>query len=124
MAPTIDIDQFDGNNNDKDDIAALPIAAALTNAAGLQRKSTFFYDDNVSESHINDQVKHMREGAAFAEKLGIETVDYEADLSTANNRLVQIFNSGEKVLSLEGGPMETTYLALEQTSTENLKNIT
>ena len=66
----------------------------------------------------------MQAGAAFAEKLGIETVDYQADLSTANNRLVNIFNSGEKVLSLEGGPIETTYLALEQTSTENLKNIT
>ncbi len=87
MAPTLNIDnfhyivsQFDGNNNDKDDIAALPIAAALTNAAGLQRKSTFFYDDNVSEPNINDQVQHMRAGAAFAEKLGIETVDYQADL--------------------------------------------
>ena len=33
---------FDGNNNDKDDISALPIAAALTNSAGLQNKTTFF----------------------------------------------------------------------------------
>ncbi len=60
MAPTLNIDnfhyivsQFDGNNNDKDDESALPIAAALTNAQGLQGKSTFFYDDNVSESNIN-----------------------------------------------------------------------
>ena len=131
IAPAINIyqfgyivSQFDGNNNDKDDIAALPIAAALTNAKDLQQKSVFFYDDNVSESNINEQVQHMRAGAAFAEKLGIETVDYQADLSKANNRLVNIFNSGEKVLSLEGGPIETTYLALEQTNTENLKNIT
>ena len=131
MAPTIDIyqfdyivSQFDGNNNDKDDIAALPIAAALTNAKDLQQKSVFFYDDNISESNINEQVQHMRAGAAFADKLGIETVDYQADLSKANNRLVNIFNTGKKVLSLEGGPIETTYLALEQTSPENLKNIT
>ena len=28
--------QFDGNNNDRDDISALPVSASLTNAAGLQ----------------------------------------------------------------------------------------
>ncbi len=66
----------------------------------------------------------MRKSAAFAKKLGIETVDYQTDLSAATNKLVQIFNSGKKVLSLEGGPMEAVYRALEQTSKEKLSNIT
>ncbi len=118
------VSQFDGNNNDKDDIAALPIAAALTNARGLQQKSIFFYNNNLSEPNDQNQVKQMRKSAAFAEKLGIETVDYQTDLSAATNKLVQIFNSGKKVLSLEGGPMEAVYRALEQTRKENLSNIT
>ncbi len=118
------ISQFDGNNNDKDDIAALPIAAALTNARGLQQKSRFFYNNNLSEPNDQNQVKQMRKSATFAEKLGIETVDYQTDLSAVTNKLVQIFNSGKKVLSLEGGPMEAVYRALEQTSKENLINIT
>ena len=118
------VSQFDGNNNDKDDIAALPIAAALTNARGLQQKSIFFYNNNLSEPNDKNQLKQMRKSAAFAEKLGIETVDYQTDLSAATNKLVQIFNSGKKVLSLEGGPMEAVYRALEQTSKEKLSNIT
>ena len=34
--------QFDGNNNDVDDISALPVAAMLTNSSGLEDKTTFF----------------------------------------------------------------------------------
>ena len=118
------ISQFDGNNNDKDDIAALPIAAALTNARGFQQKSIFFYNNNLSEPNDQNQLDRMRKSAAFAEQLGIETVDYQTDLSAATDKLVDIFNSGKKVLSLEGGPMEAVYRGLEQTSEENFKNIT
>ncbi len=117
------VSQFDGNNNDKDDIAALPIAAALTNARGLQQKSIFFYNNNLSEPNDKNQLKQMRKSASFAEKLGIETFDYQTDLSAATNKLVQIFNSGKKVLSLEGGPMEAVYRALEQTSKENTSTL-
>ena len=72
MSPKIDISQFgqiishfDGNNNDKDDIAAIPIAATLINVAGLQTKSTFFYNNNLGEPNEQSLVKAMRKSAAF-----------------------------------------------------------
>ncbi|MEO0456143.1 MAG: malectin domain-containing carbohydrate-binding protein [Cyanobacteria bacterium P01_A01_bin.114] len=117
------VSHFDGNNNDDDDIAALPVAAMLTNAAGLQKKSTFFYSNNVGEPNDNYQVGAMRESAAFAEKLGIKTYDYQANADAATTALVKLFNSGKKVLSIEGGPMEAVYRALEKTAPKNLKNI-
>ncbi|KST67690.1 carbohydrate-binding protein [Mastigocoleus testarum] len=115
---------FDGNNNDRDDISALPVTASLANAAGLEKKSFMFYNNNLSEKNNNAQVQDMRESAAFAEKLGIKTFDYQQNTNATTDKLVQIFNSGKKVLSIEGGPMEAVYRALEQTSPENLKNIT
>ena len=116
--------QFDGNNNDRDDISALPVSATLAKSAGLQDKVSVFYNNNLSENNNSGQVTDMRESAAFAEKLGVKTYDYQSDIDATTDKLVQIFNSGKKVLSVEGGPMEATYRALEKTSPENLKNIT
>ncbi|MEM8808551.1 MAG: malectin domain-containing carbohydrate-binding protein, partial [Cyanobacteria bacterium P01_G01_bin.38] len=118
------VSHFDGNNNDDDDIAALPVAAMLTNAAGLQKKSTFFYSNNIGEPNSTYQVGAMRKSAAFAEKLGIKTYDYQDNDNAATTALTQLFNSGKKVLSIEGGPMEAVYRALEKTSAANQKNIT
>lgn len=115
---------FDGNNNDHDDIAALPIAAAIANSAGIQDKTTFFYSNNLSEPNNSNQVRAMRESAAFAEQLGVETYDYQAGISQATNALVEILNSGEKVLGVEGGPMEAIYRALERVRPENRSNLT
>ena len=89
------ISHFDGNNNDKDDIAALPIAATILQGAGLQNKSTFFYNNNLGEPNNQSQVKAMRKSAAFAEKLGIDTFDYQANTQQATNELVKILNSGQ-----------------------------
>ncbi len=118
------ISHFDGNNNDKDDIAALPMAAALINAVGLEKQSTFFYNNNIGEPNDPSQVEAMRESAAFAEKLGIDTYDYQASTRKTTNKLVKILNSGKKVLAIEGGPMETIYRGLEKTSPRNRRNIT
>ncbi|MGF1534872.1 MAG: CAP domain-containing protein [Elainellaceae cyanobacterium] len=118
------VSHFDGNNRDTDDIAALPIAAALTNASGLQDKSTFFYGNNIGEPNIERQVEDMRASAAFAEKLGIKTHDYQSGLNQTTDELVKIFNSGQKVLVLEGGRMEMTYRAFEKTDPDKIKNIT
>jgi len=118
------VSHFDGNNNDRDDLAALPVAAMLTNAAGLQQRSIFAFNNNLNEPNRGNQADLMRESAAFAQKLGIETVDYDFDQQAATRRVVELFNSGEKVLSLEGGPMEMVYRALSQTDPQNLQNIT
>ncbi|MEM1279278.1 MAG: hypothetical protein AAGG53_04470, partial [Cyanobacteria bacterium P01_H01_bin.152] len=118
------VSHFDGNNRDPDDISALPVAAALTNAAGFADKSVFFYNNNVGQPNNPSQVSRMRESAAFAEQLGIQTHDYQADLAGTTQELATIFNSGKNVLVLEGGRMEMTYRALEQTDPGNLKNIT
>ena len=118
------ISHFDGNNNDNDDIAALPMAAALTNAAGLQNKSTFLYNNNLGEPNNPRQVDLMRQSATIAEKLGIDVYDYQANAQQATARVVEIINSGQKVLAIEGGPMEAIYRALEQVSPQNRKNVT
>ncbi|MEM9450244.1 MAG: hypothetical protein AAGA75_17140 [Cyanobacteria bacterium P01_E01_bin.6] len=118
------VSHFDGNNRDRDDIAAMPIAAALINAAGLKEKSTFFYNNNIGQPSVPDFVRNMRTSAAFAENLGIQTYDYEVGLDEITQTLVSIFNSGQRILVLEGGRMEMTYRALEQTDLANLYNIT
>ena len=118
------IAQFDGNNNDPDDIAALPIAAMLARGAELQNKTTFFYNNNLSENNNPSRVEKMRKSAAFAEKLGIDTVDYQQNINAATDKLVNIFNSGSKVFSIEGGPMEAVYRALVKTSSKNRAQIT
>ncbi|MEB3214401.1 MAG: hypothetical protein VKL39_23845 [Leptolyngbyaceae bacterium] len=118
------ISHFAGNNRDRDDIAALPIAAALINAAGLQEKSTFFYNNSVGQPSVSDYVHAMRQSAEFAETLGIQTYDYEAGLDKGTQKLADRFNSGQKILVLEGGHMEMTYRALENTNPTHLANIT
>ncbi len=115
---------FDGNNNDPDDIAALPIAAMLANSGDIENKTTFFYNNNLSENNNSSRVEKMRNSAAFAEKLGVATVDYQQNINAATDKLVNIFNSGEKILSIEGGPMEAVYRALAKTSASNRQNIT
>ncbi len=115
---------FDGNNNDPDDIAALPIAAMLVNSANLQADTAFFYGNNLSEKNEDFKVDKMRKSAEFAEKLGVDTFDYQSNIGATTDELVKIFNSGEKVLSIEGGPMEAVYRALEKTSSQNRQNIT
>ena len=118
------VSHFDGNNNDRDDIAALPMAAMITNAAGFEDKSTFFYNNNLGEPNSSSQVDDMRKSAAFAEKLGIQTHDYQANTNAATTALVEILDSGQKVLAIEGGPMEAIYRALAQTSPANRQNVT
>ncbi|MEO0867157.1 MAG: hypothetical protein AAFY17_01685 [Cyanobacteria bacterium J06642_11] len=116
---------FDGNNNDRDDIAAIPMAALITNAAGLEDKTTFFYGNNLSEPNVADRVAPLQQSAAFAEKLGINTYDYQADgLEETTRALVDILNSGQKVLAIEGGPMEAIYRAVARVNPENRGNIT
>lgn len=120
---------FDGNIRDKDDIAALPVTAALMTAAGIEDDVTFFHSNNLAEGtnpnrYNGAQADLMRNSADFADKLGITTYNYMDDTDAATAALVEIFNSGEKILSVEGGPMEAVYRALEQTSADNLTNIT
>ncbi|MEM1278400.1 MAG: hypothetical protein AAGH74_17905, partial [Pseudomonadota bacterium] len=67
---------FDGNNNDPDDIAAMPIAAMLAKAAGIEDKIVFYYNNNIGEPSVDWQVAAMNQSAAFAESLGIETQSY------------------------------------------------
>ena len=115
---------LDGNNNDYDDIAALPIAALWAKAAGIEDKFSIFYNNNLGEPNRSYQLAAMRKSAAFAEKLGIDTYDYQADIDGTTDRAAQILNSGEKVLTLQGGPMEAIYRALEKTSPQNRSNVT
>ncbi len=115
---------FDGNNNDDDDIAALPISALYAKASGRVGATKFFFNNSRDENDVDWQVAAMRNSAAFAESLGIECFDYAADEAGTLNELVSILSSGQKVLSLEGGPMGTIYLALEATPVEFHKNIT
>ncbi|MFK7942189.1 MAG: malectin domain-containing carbohydrate-binding protein, partial [Paracoccaceae bacterium] len=117
--------QFDGNNNDEDDISALPVSAllALSGEHTQDKTTTFFYGNNIAEGTNEEQHKELTDGARFADALGIETIDVQADADAAVARLAGIYNSGEKILSIEGGPMEIVYQALELTDEANLENI-
>ena len=118
------VSHFDGNANDLDDIVALPVVALLTFAVDKQDQSTFFYNNDLGRISKADKIESMRESAQFAETLGIDTYDYQENTQLATEKLVEILNSGKKVLSFEGGRMETMYRALEQVDPQNLANIT
>lgn len=118
------IAHFDGNNNDPDDISALPMHAALADAAGLNNKLTMFYGNNLGEPSVSQKEELMRNSASFASSLGIKTYDYQENIDQTTTELVKILNSGKKVLSFEGGPMEAIYRALQKTNSNNLANIT
>ena len=115
---------FDGNNNDPDDIAAMPVAALLTKAAGIEDKTTFLYGNNIAERNETALLSKMNSAAAFSSKLGIDTSSYQGNTQATKAKLVGLFNSGQKVLIIEGGPMEATYQALQNTDPSNLSNIT
>ena len=114
---------YDGNNNDEDDIAALPVSALLAAAGGLGDKIEFLYANNFMEGTNEPVLKELDDTARFAESIGIETKSYEDGISAVTDHLVTLFNSGQKVLSIEGGPMEAVYRALEQTDVQNHENI-
>ncbi|GAA0780461.1 hypothetical protein E1180_09960 [Roseibium denhamense] len=115
---------FDGNNNDPDDIAALPIAALLADAAGIEDKTSFFYGNNLSQANEDGRLEALDAGGAFARSLGISSYNYQEDIDGTTARLVSMINSGQSVLILEGGPMDATYRALEQADPANLANVT
>ncbi|MEM8502521.1 MAG: hypothetical protein AAF716_05145 [Cyanobacteria bacterium P01_D01_bin.1] len=115
---------FDGNNNDPDDIAALPMAAAIAKSANLQDKITFFYGNNLSEPNNSNMEKSMRESGAFAKKLGIDAYSYQDGIQATTDKVVKILNSGKQILAIEGGPMEAIYRALERVSPANRANLT
>ncbi|MTH96777.1 hypothetical protein E1297_12330 [Roseibium sp. RKSG952] len=115
---------FDGNNNDPDDIAAIPIAALLADAAGIEEKTTFIYGNNLSQANAGGRLEALDTGGAFAESLGIDTYNYQDDIDGTTAYLAEMLNSGQSVLILEGGPLEATYRALEQTDPANLANVT
>ncbi len=115
---------FDGDINDRDDIAALPVAAALIKAAGLEDRTTIFYNNNIQEGDNPGQAQDMRDSAAYAESLGIKTYDYTAGAGAATSALAAIFNSGDPVLSIEGGPMQAVAEGLFATDADKLGNIT
>ena len=116
--------QFDGDVYDRDDIAALPVAATLLNAAGLADKTVFMYNNNLNVPGNGSQINDMRAAADYAESLGITTVDYEANEAGATQQLTSIINSGRKVLMIEAGPMEAAYRALDAADGSNIDNIT
>ena len=120
---------FDGNNNDPDDIAAIPSAALMAAAAGLEDKITFFYGNNLSENNAGgNRLANLEASANFAETLEIETRGYQDDLPASveetTEYLVDLLETGEKILSLEGGPMEAIYRALERVDPSLHSNIT
>ncbi|MEM1265875.1 MAG: hypothetical protein AAGI50_07655 [Pseudomonadota bacterium] len=107
--------EFDGNNNDPDDIAAVPMAALLTVAAGIEDKTTFLYGNNLAEVNNNNQLARLETSGEFARSLGIDARNYQDDIDGTTDYLVELMSSGDKVLLIEGGPMEAVYRALEQT---------
>lgn len=114
---------FDGNNNDEDDIAAMPIAAVLSAAAGITDRMTFFYGNNIAERNDDRQLDKLDDSAAFSRSLGIDSYGYQDDIAGTTDTLVALLESGQKVLMIEGGPMEAAYRALEQTDPQYHANI-
>lgn len=124
----------DGDTQDHDEIAQLPVSALLLNAANLQYKSHLFFNNNLNEGDTAWQVAAMRENADFAKSLGLQIYDYSLDptgsafgqnaFSNVRAQLVALLSSGKKVLSYEAGPMEAIYRALNDTPVQYHPNIT
>lgn len=115
---------FDGNNNDPDDIAAIPVAALLAKAAGIEDKTTLLYGNNLAEANVSGRKQKLDDGGGFAKGLGLDAYNYQDDIDGTAALLVDKLNSGEKILMIEGGPMEAAYRALAQTDPSKHANIT
>ncbi len=114
---------FDGNNNDPDDIAAVAVATLLTLAADLEDKTTFYYGNNLAEVNNDSQLANLEASGEFARSQGVEALNYQDDVAGTTDHLVDLLESGQKVLMIEGGPMEAAYRALEQTDPSFHSNI-
>lgn len=116
---------FDGNNNDPDDIAAVAVAALLAKAAGIEDRTTFFYGNNLSEPNAGGgRLQKMDGSGAFARTLGVTAYDYQDDILGTTDKLVEILESDEKILLLEGGPMEAIYRAMDAVDPALHSNLT
>ncbi|MFK7761899.1 MAG: malectin domain-containing carbohydrate-binding protein [Roseobacter sp.] len=114
---------FDGNNNDIDDVAAIPVASVLAASAGIANKITFFHGNSLTEPNNSSRLPLLDNAADFAESLGIDTVDYQDNINAATAQVIEMLTSGQNVLAIEGGPMEAIYRALEQTPEQFHDNI-
>ncbi|MEM8992260.1 MAG: glycoside hydrolase family 9 protein [Pseudomonadota bacterium] len=115
---------FDGNNNDGDDVAAIPMAALLTMAAGMEGKTTLLYGNNLSEPNASFRLPMLDEGGAFARSLGLDARNYQDDILATTAYLVDLIETGDEILLLEGGPMEATYRAMAAVDPALHQNLT
>ncbi|MEL6206947.1 MAG: calcium-binding protein, partial [Pseudomonadota bacterium] len=115
---------FDGNNNDRDDIAAIPIAALLAEAGGVADKMTFLYGNNLSEPNQNSRMSELDAGGDFAKGFGIEALNYQDDVAATTARLIALLETGDEILLIEGGPMEAIYRAMDAVDPSLHANLT
>ena len=106
--------QYDGNQGDPDDIAAMPIAALMAKAAGIADKTSFFYGNAAlnSANPRNDLLPLLEQSAEFSRGLGIDAYSYQEDIDGTVARLVAMIETGDNILLIEGGRLDATYRAL------------
>ncbi len=102
----------------------MPVAALLAEAAGVASKTTFLYGINLTEPNNYAQLTKLEASGAFARSLDVDARNYQGAIDETTAHLTRIFSSNQKILVLEGGPMEASYRALAQVDESYHKNIT
>lgn len=116
---------YDGNQGDPDDIAAMPIVALMAEATGTADKTSFYYGNaQIRGNPTNDLLPDLEKSAEFSRGLGIDSYSYQEDVDGTIARLVNLLNSGQKVLFIEGGRLNAIHEALQSVDPALHKNVT
>lgn len=132
---------FDGNAHDADDIVAAPMSLAIIAEAGLKDRvvhvdySNHIWNDQGSNNdEVGDQALAMREAMQgtinywnygndifFEVRIASELI---AARSNFVNKTAEVYNAGEQLYYLLGGPMEVPYQCITQVPNYQRNNIT
>ncbi|MEM1264508.1 MAG: hypothetical protein AAGI50_00665 [Pseudomonadota bacterium] len=117
---------YDGNQGDPDDIAAMPIVALMAKAAGITDKTTFLYGNSgiVAGNASNDLLPLLEQSAEFSRSLGIDAYSYQDDIDGTIDRLINMIESGDDILLIEAGRLDGIYAALSAVDPIYHQNVT
>jgi hypothetical protein len=120
----------DGNQHDKDDYGAMPLAAALLKAAGLKNNVVHIEHSNHLGNNNSSQEKEMETSASgIISRFGYNSnivFDCQTQKDAAKNNLKAKINaatSSKKLYILAAGPMETVWSALNAANASSRKNV-
>ncbi len=121
---------FDGNQHDLDDVGALPMALAMTRAAGLKDKVAFVqYSNHVCNNNANMNRKMNESAAGAVSRLGYSASimsNFVENKGASTQQFIRVINASTATNPLwivAAGPMESLWRALDGADAAKLRHV-